>query len=68
MFVCINVLCSTEDLGAELFIQIQSLYYPNTSANNTEVLFGQISQIGLTAGDCIECGCWVFPGGIVGLI
>lgn len=54
-------------LGAKLVIQIQSLHYPSIFAYNTEVLFGQVSKIGLNAGDCIECGCWVFPGGIVGL-
>lgn len=30
-------------------------------------MFGQVSKIGLNAGDCIDCGCWVFPEGIVGL-
>lgn len=68
VLVNINGLYIMEDLGAELIIQIQSLHYPNTSANNTEVLFDQISKIGLDAGDCTECGCWVFPQGIVGLI
>lgn len=67
--MCALLFCiSLKSVGAKLIIQIQTLHYPNTSANNTDVLFGQISKIGLNAGGCVECGCWVFPGGIVGLI